>query len=246
MSVETLMIFFACMTFVAFMYAAVGHGGASGYMATMALFGFMPSEIKTTALFLNLVVSLIAFVQFYREKYFDVRIFLPLAICSIPSAYIGGSMTLDDHTYKIILGLILILPAISFLLKSKDEIPSTTTRPILASIAMGTSIGFISGLIGIGGGILLSPLLIALKWTDLKRTAAISAAFIFVNSMAGILGQASNKLMLPNNWMLFIIVVPLGGFLGSYFGAKKCSHTQLRRALSVVLWIAAFKLILVK
>ncbi len=229
---------------MAFLYASVGHGGASGYLAVMALFSMSPEVMKPTALILNLFVSLTAFIQYYRGDHFKLKIFLPLAVASIPFSFLGGMNTLQDHIYKTILGLFLFIPITRFLIYKSEEITEERKSNVTLSLLMGSSIGFISGLIGIGGGIVLSPLLVMLKWTNLKQTAAISALFIFVNSLAGIIGQSTKGLHLNSDMCYYIGFAFCGGFIGAYYGTNKFSYKYLRLVLALVLLIAAVKLIL--
>ena len=173
--------FFGLLFVVAFLYASVGHGGASGYLALMAIFGMAPDVMKPTALMLNLFVSLTAFIQYYRGGHFKWNIFWPLALLSIPAAYLGGLVSIDASVYKKLLGLLLLLPVVRFLFFRNTDVSQLKPVKPWLSAGMGASIGWLSGLIGIGGGIILSPILLLLKWTDQKQTAAISALFIFVN-----------------------------------------------------------------
>src|SRR6266508_1299814 len=187
--VETIILFYILLFLVAFLYSSVGHGGASGYLALMALFSISPDVMKPTALLLNLFVSLTSFVQFYRGKHFNWKIFLPFAITSVPMAYVGGLITVDANIYKKILGILLLVPINRFLFFTNIKVEKLKRSNIFLSLPIGGGIGFLSGLIGIGGGIILSPVLLLLKWTEMKQTAAISALFIFVNSLSGLAGQ---------------------------------------------------------
>src|SRR6187431_2725931 len=158
-------ILFYCLLFiVAFLYASVGHGGASGYLALMALFAVSPAVMKPTALLLNLFVSLTSFIQFYRGKHFKWKIFLPLAIASVPLAFAGGLLTLDGNIYKKVLGAFLLIPVCRFLFFPNIPVDELRKPNLVASVIIGAAIGFLSGLIGIGGGIILSPILLMLKW----------------------------------------------------------------------------------
>ncbi|WP_164110368.1 MULTISPECIES: TSUP family transporter [Sphingobacterium] len=226
---------------VAALYASVGHGGASGYIALMALFAFPQSEIKTNALFLNLFVSLIAFSQYYKKKYFPYKLFFTLVACSIPMAFLGGMWTLNDKVYKVILGIILLIPVAKFLglipnynFNVKQNIPLT--------VVLGITIGLLSGLLGIGGGIILSPILILLGWCGVKQTSAVSAIFIFVNSLSGLLGKSTDGLHLSGNILPILIFTIIGGLIGSYLGSKKFRVQWIKNILAVVLLIACFKL----
>jgi uncharacterized membrane protein YfcA len=227
---------------VAFLYGSVGHGGASGYLALMSLFAFPVTFMKPTALVLNILVSAISFYFYYREKKFEWKLFYPFAATSIPFSFLGGTITIETHVYKIILGTVLIVAVLRLVgLFGKGQ---AETKPINIPLALliGAVIGFLSGLIGIGGGILLSPVLLLLGWANMKQTAAISALFIFVNSIAGLFGFISKGGILPISSTPLIVLVVVGGILGGYYGSKKMNTVTLRNILAVVLGIAIFKL----
>ncbi len=241
----SLIIFYVLLFVIAFMYASVGHGGASGYLALMAIFAISPAVMKPTALLLNLFVSLTSFIQYYRAKYFNLKIFLPLALASIPASYIGGLMVIDGNMYKKILGILLLLPIIRFAFFSKMDNQETKPSNTAISLLIGGSIGLLSGMIGIGGGILLSPILLLLQWTNQKQTAAISAFFIFVNSVAGLAGQLSKGIHFTSDMYLYVIIAFSGGIFGAYYGAQRFNQSVLRNILATGLLIAAIKLMLV-
>ncbi len=243
MGIELSIVFFTLLFILAFLYASVGHGGASGYLALMAIFSMAPEVMRPTALVLNLFVSLTAFIQFYRAKHFDWKIFLPLAIASVPMAFVGGMIDIDPVIYKRILGFLLVIPILRFLFFPNTEVSRASTPNIAVALLMGGSIGLLSGLIGIGGGILLSPLLLFLRWTDQKQTAAISALFIFVNSLSGLGGQWSKGIVFTADMGAYTIVAFMGGLLGAYLGALKFNQRVLKILLAVVLLIASYKLI---
>nr|WP_315395829.1 sulfite exporter TauE/SafE family protein [uncultured Sphingobacterium sp.] len=236
-------IFFIILFVVAFLYASVGHGGASGYLALMALYGVAPQEMKPTALFLNLFVSLTAFIQYYRGNHFKKGIFIPIALASIPFAFLGGMLSIDDHLYKKILGILLLLPIVRFFFFKNVEDDRLVPPVKWISILLGAIIGLLSGMIGIGGGIILSPILILLLWTNQKQTAAISAAFIFVNSLAGLGGMLTQGITLTSNMILYIVIAFSGGLLGAYLGSKKFNQDVLKYVLATVLLVAAYKLL---
>ena len=240
---ETIILFYILLFLVAFLYSSVGHGGASGYLALMALFSISPDVMKPTALLLNLFVSLTSFAQFYRGKHFKWKIFLPFAITSIPMAYVGGLITVDDNIYKKILGVLLIIPIIRFLFFSNIKIEELKKANIFLSLLIGAAIGFLSGLIGIGGGIILSPVLLLLKWTDMKQTAAISALFIFVNSLSGLLAQLQKGITFSSDMYAYVATAFAGGICGAYFGSLKLNQNVLKYLLAVVLMVAAYKLL---
>lgn len=242
----SLELFYVILFFVAFLYAAVGHGGASGYLALMALYGAAPEEMKPTALMLNLFVSLTSFIQYYRGGHFRLKLFLPVALASVPMAFVGGMITVEDRLYKTVLGILLLFPIIRFFFFK--NVPDEQLKPQNLAIALtaGGVVGLLSGMIGIGGGIILSPILLLLKWTNQKQTAAISALFIFVNSVAGLLGQFTQGVVFSSNMVMYVIVAFTGGLLGAYFGSLKFNQNFLKYTLATVLLIASFKLLLTK
>lgn len=238
------MILFGGLLFlVAFLYASVGHGGASGYLALMALFSLSPQVMKPTALLLNLFVSLTSFLQFYRGRHFRWKIFWPFALASVPLAYAGGLMVIEAAIYKKILGILLLIPVARFLFLGATQQQENKESSLALSLLIGAIIGFLSGLIGIGGGILLSPILLLLQWTGQKETAAISALFIFVNSLSGLAGQLTKGIQLTNDMYLYVLIAFAGGLCGAYFGALKFGQGILKNVLATVLLLAIYKLL---
>ena len=245
LSLEMNSLFLVLLFVVAFLYAAVGHGGASGYLALMALFSFAPSMMKSSALLLNIVVSLIAFIQYYRGGYFKWKLFIPFAISSIPAAFIGSLIIVDPLIYKRILGVLLIFPILllfGFIGKEKNEIKQIN---IFVALLMGAIIGMLSGMMGIGGGIILGPFILMAKWGNMKQTAAVCALFIFVNSIAGIIGLVSKGLSINSAIYGWLLITFTGGLIGAYLGRKKFSNVFLKRVLAIVLVIASVKLLMV-
>lgn len=226
----------------AMLYSSVGHGGASGYLAAMALYGLDPKAMKPAALVLNIIVSSIATVRFYRAGHFSWKIFWPFAISSIPFAFIGGAWAIPNPIYKKLLGAILWFAAFRFFLPSEKLI---NTKPVALPLAIpiGAAIGLLSGLTGVGGGIFLSPLLILAGWAETHQTAAISALFIAVNSVAGLSGHLASLQSVPTGIGLWGCSVLLGGWIGSYYGSRRFTGLALRRLLAIVLAIAGLKLI---
>ena len=230
---------------VAFLYASVGHGGASGYLALMALLGFSSTVMKPTALLLNVMVSIIAFISFYRAKHFRATLLWPLIAASIPFAYLGSVIPVSEALYKKILGVVLLLSIIRLVMDSSEKPLSPAPRWYVL-FTIGAGIGLVSGMIGMGGGILLSPILLLMGWSNQKQTAAISSIFIFLNSMAGIAGQLKTGFPLSGQILGIVIVVLAGGWLGAYTGAEKLKSKNMKYILAAVLVLAAGKLIFVK
>ena len=240
---DSLYLFYVLLFVVAMLYSSVGHGGASGYLALMAIYAFSPEVMKPTALILNLFVSLISFIQFYRGEHFKWKIFLPLAIASIPMAFLGGIITMEASMYKRILGTLLFIPVIRFLFFANIPDEELKKSNLALSVLIGSLIGFVSGLIGIGGGIILSPILLLLKWTNQKQTAAISALFIFVNSLSGLAGQLTKGINFSPDMLTYVAIAFAGGLCGAYFGALKFNQNILKNTLALVLMLAGWKLI---
>lgn len=229
----------------AFLYASVGHAGASGYLTAMALFSLSPVMMRPTALILNILVAMIATFKFYRAGAFSWSILLPFALTSIPFAFIGGAITLPGNAYKIVLGMILLYAAGRMLMTAKGSVSQTVRPlPLIPALISGVIIGLLSGLTGTGGGIFLTPLLLLSGWSQPRQASGVSAVFILVNSIAGLLGQLPTLSLLPPAMPLWLGVVAVGGWVGAEFGSKHWNSIQLRRALAFVMVIAAMKLIL--
>jgi uncharacterized protein len=228
---------------VAALYASVGHGGASGYLAMMALLAMPPSIMKPSALLLNLVAAGIGAVQYYRAGHFRFSLLWPFAIGSIPLAYIGSRCHVSPKIYGALLGLTLLWAGIRMIhFRNPAETPETFQLPKWPwTLGAGAGIGLLSGLVGVGGGIFLSPLFILMRWASPKETAAVSAVFIWVNSAAGILGHVHAGVQWPDPLAGWVVAAIVGGSVGSFFGACKWSGLTLRRALASVLTIAAAK-----
>jgi uncharacterized membrane protein YfcA len=240
---DTIYLFYILLFLVAFLYSSVGHGGASGYLALMAIFSITPDVMKPTALLLNLFVSLTSFIQFYRGQHFKWKIFLPIALASVPMAFIGGLITLNGIAYKKILGVLLLFAVFRFLFFPNVPDSKLKKTNIILSVVIGATIGFFSGLIGIGGGIILSPIILLLRWTNQKQTAAISALFIFVNSLSGLAGQLTKGIKFSPDMFAYVAIAFTGGLCGAYFGAIKFRQSILKYLLAIVLLMASYKLL---
>jgi len=227
---------------VAFLYASVGHGGASGYLALMALFSMPPETMKPTALLLNLFVAGIAFYHYYRSGHFRQKLFLAFAITSIPAAFLGGLIEIETGLYKKTLAILLLFAIIRMLPIFRNQTKGVKEVKLLPGLLLGALIGFFSGLIGIGGGIVLTPVILLLHWGKMKEAAAVSALFIWVNSAAGLTGQLVYGVKLSPEALIMVTVAVVGGFLGSYYGSRKFNNNLLRYLLAIVLSIACLKL----
>lgn len=227
---------------VAILYSSVGHGGASGYLAVMALFGVAAVVTRPTSLTLNLFVASIAFAQFYRAGHFDWKIFLPFAVGSIPLAYLGGMIQLPASLYKIILGATLLAASLRLAINLKTSDEARQPR-IWICLLIGAALGLVSGLVGVGGGIFLTPILLLMNWTETKKAAGISALFILVNSVSGLLGNRAQIFELPGIVWFWIAAAIFGGLIGSTLGSKRFNSLTLRRVLAVGLTVAGLKLI---
>ena len=240
--IENIFIFLLILPFVSFFYASVGHGGASGYLALMALFSVTPELMKPTALLLNLFVAALAFYYYYNEGYFNKNLFLYFAIASIPMSIIGGYIEVDTTIYKNILAVLLLFAILKMLNIFGKESIIIRELKLWQGIVIGGIIGFFSGLIGIGGGIILSPIILLFHWGKMKEAAAVSALFIWVNSAGGLLGQLSSGVSLNIESFGLVAIALIGGFFGAYYGSKKMNNQSLRYLLAMVLVIACIKL----
>jgi uncharacterized membrane protein YfcA len=228
---------------VALLYSTVGHAGASGYLAVMALFGMAPIVMKPTALMLNIIVALIGTVRFYRAGFFSWRTFWPFAVASIPASFIGGSLTLPVSVYKLIVGFVLLYSATRlFLSAGSADKGKTTLVPIWMALVLGAAIGLLSGLTGVGGGIFLSPVLLLMHWAKTKETSGVSAAFILFNSIAGLLGNIPSVAFIPGGITYWAPAALIGGWIGTELGTQWLPIVGIRKWLSAVLVLAGLKL----
>lgn len=237
-------LFYILLPITAFLYATVGHGGASGYLALMALFSFSPEVMKPTALLLNLFVAGISFIQFARAGHFRLNLFIVFSVSSIPLSFLGGMMELDPQWYKFTLGILLLFAIARMIGLFGKEKMSLNELNWPIGLMVGGAIGFFSGLIGIGGGIILSPVILLLRWGSIKEAAAVSALFIWVNSAAGLAGQMQSGITLAAESWIYVTIAVLGGLFGAYFGSKVLNNGGLRYVLAFVLCLASIKLLL--
>jgi hypothetical protein len=235
-------LFLASFFIIAFLYSSVGHGGASGYLAVMALFGTAPYFMKSTALTLNIFVSAIAFIAYYKAGYFRIKLIYPFLITSIPMSFIGAGININTTIYKAILGFFLLVAVARMLFVKKALSENSQRLPIFIALFVGAILGFFSGLIGIGGGIILSPLLILMHWANIKESAAASSIFIFFNSISGLIALIQTGLHFEPRIIACISAGIIGGIAGSYSGSLKLQSEKLKYLLAGVLLLASVKL----
>ncbi len=247
MTTETIVITSFLFLFIALVYSSVGYAGSSGYLAIMALLSFAPETIKPTSLILNIAVSAIASYKFIKADYFDKRIFLILLVTSLPAALIGGYLTISPKYFKLVAGLFLIFASAALLIReySKNNNSELVTMPVKWGLAIGSIIGLISGLIGVGGGIFLSPVIIMANWTTIKKASGITALFILANSISGLAGHLTALNQVDSNIIYWIIAVIIGGLTGSYLGTIKFQNRIIITCLFLVLLTAGFKFVLI-
>ena len=229
---------------VSLLYASVGQAGGSGYLAVMALLGVPPAVMKPTALVLNVLVAVISTVKFYRAGYISWATCWPFVVSSIPAAFFGGHIALPSAAYSTIVGLVLLFAAYRLLRATQSHrAKPVTAPPIWIALTSGAAIGLISGATGIGGGVILSALLLSMGWLETRHTFGVSAVMNLSNSAAGILGHLSGVLFLPTALPLWAAAAVAGGWVGAEYGSRRFSPLTLQRLLALVLTVAALKLI---
>lgn len=228
----------------AFLYSSVGHAGASAYLAAMALFGVSPAASKPAALVMNVAVAALVTIRFSAAGLVPWRRLAPLAIGSVPAAFVGGVVELPTSIHRVVLGAVLAFAGIRLLWAGPREIPPRPFPGPPLLVGIGVAIGLLAGLTGVGGGIFLSPLLLLTGWEETRRTAGASAAFILANSASGLVGHWSAGRVVPDGVTLLTLVALAGGLVGSWLGARRLAPPILKRLLGGVLVIAALKLLL--
>lgn len=230
----------------AILYASVGNAGASAYLAVMALFGLAPEVMKPAALVLNIIVAVIAAVRFFRAGHFSWPVFWPFAVTSIPFSYLGGRILLPEGVYEPFAGLVLLYVAYRlWRSSSRGAAGAVKKMPIWLALPAGAAIGFLAGLIGLGGGVFLTPLLLFSGWVEPRQAAGVSAAFNLVNSTAGLLGQLATLATLPVAIIPWAAAAAAGGLLGAELGSRRLGSARLQQALALVLLIAGLKVMFI-
>jgi multidrug efflux pump len=222
----------------AVLYSSVGHAGASGYLAAMALMGVAPAVMKPTALALNILVAMIAFTKFYRAGAFSWSLLWPFIVASIPFAWLGGWIMLPSHYYKPLVGVVLIYTAwYSFQSAQRTEPAEVSMPTIRLRLFIGGLLGFLSGLTGVGGGIFLSPLLLIMGWAPVRVISGVSAAFILVNSISGLVGVMQTAVTLPAALPWWAVAAIGGGIVGAEYGSRRLGNPTIKKILALVLAI---------
>ena len=240
------MILLAAVFTVAFFYSSVGHGGATGYLAALALLGIAPASARVAVLIANVLVAGIAWFQFWRAGHFDWRVLLSFAVVSIPCAWLGARVHISPQTYKIVLGAVLTVAGTILLFRSRWQTDDVPLQKFFLPLALliGAVLGFLAGLTGIGGGVFLSPLLYLFRWVKPKTTGGIAAGFIVVNSIAGLVGTGWEKITHAGPLLWLTVPAVIGALLGTHFGARRWSSVTFSRVLAGVLVFAGGKLLL--
>ena len=231
------------------LYSSVGHAGASGYLAAMAIVGLAPETMRPTALALNILVATIATARYARAGQFDWRTLWPFALASVPAAFLGGTLHLPTTLYRPLVGVILLLAALELVRSARRSAAREVDAPqsdvpVVPALLIGAGIGLLSGLTGTGGGIFLSPVLLFFGWAQTRKTSGVSAAFILLNSIAALAGTTFALSALPPAIPLWLLAATVGALLGTQLGTRLLPIPALRYALSLVLVIAGAKLIL--
>ena len=239
-------LLFAAVFGVAFFYSSVGHGGATGYLAALALVGVAPESARVAVLIANVLVAGIALWRFHQAGHFDWKILLSFAVASVPFAVLGSKVHISLHTYKIILGAVLSVAGLILLFRSRWQTDDVAVRKFFLPLALlvGAGLGFLAGLTGIGGGVFLSPLLYLFRWVKPKTIGGIAAGFIVLNSFAGLAGAGWQKITHAGPLLWLTLPAVIGALLGTHFGARRWSSVTFSRVLAGVLIFVGGKLLI--
>ena len=231
---------------VAFFYSSVGHGGATGYLAALALLGIAPTSARVAVLIANVLVASIAWLRFWHARHFDWRVLASFAVVSIPCAWLGARVHISLQTYKLVLGAVLTVAGLTLLFRSRWQTDDVPLQKFFLPLALliGAALGFLAGLTGIGGGVFLSPLLYVFRWVKPKTTGGIAAGFIVLNSIAGLVGTGSEKIAHAGPLLWLTLPAVAGALLGTHLGARRWSSVTFSRVLAGVLVFAGGKLLI--
>lgn len=242
---SSIILIAALMAVAAALYSSVGHGGASAYLAVMALFSIAPETMRPTALALNLVVAGLTATRFALKGQIDGRLVAAFGITAVPAAYLGGALQLPPDIYRPLVGVVLLIAALRLFWQPRQlDVREVQTPPLAIALPAGAALGMLAGLTGTGGGIFLSPLIILFGWADARKTAGVSAVFILLNSAAGLLGNFTSVQQLPSELPILVAAVFAGGLLGSWLGVSRLPRHRLLQLLAVVLVVAGMKMLL--
>ena len=239
-------ILLAAVFVVAFVYSSVGHGGATGYLAALALLGVAPAFARVTVLVANVLVAGVAWHRFRRAGHFDGRVLLTFAAASVPFALLGSKVHVSVQTYKLVLGSVLLAAGVVLLFRAQWQDDDVPLRKFLLPVALpvGAVLGFLAGLTGIGGGVFLSPLLYLFRWVKPKTTGGIAAGFIVLNSLAGLTGTGGKIILQAGPLLWLTVPAVVGALCGTHCGARRWGNTTFSRVLAAVLVFAGGKLLL--
>ena len=231
---------------VAFFYSSVGHGGATGYLAALALLGVAPASARVAVLITNVLVAGVAWWRFWKAGHFDCRVLLTFGVASIPCAFLGSRVHISPHAYKLVLGAVLSVAGLVLLLRARWQTDDVPLRKFFWPLALvvGATLGFLAGLTGIGGGVFLSPVLYLFRWVKPKTTGGIAAGFIVVNSIAGLVGAGAQAIANAGPLLWLTLPAVIGALIGTHFGARRWSSMTFSRVLAGVLVFAGGKLLL--
>ena len=229
------------------LYSSVGHAGASGYLAVMVLLSFAPETIKPTSLILNIAVSSISSLKYIKADCFDKRIFLAFILTSLPMAFLGGYVTISPRYFRLIAGIFLVISSLLLIIRAYFKpLPTTINQmPFAYGLIGGSVIGLISGLIGVGGGIFLSPIIIMANWSSVRNASGVAALFILFNSLAGLAGHVAALNKLDHYILFWLVAVVIGGLIGSFLGTIKFNNKIIITFLFLVLLSAGLKFLLI-
>ena len=231
----------AAIALMAVLYSSVGHGGASGYLAAMALWGLAPEEMRPAALMMNIVVTTWLLTRFQPYKLMPYRLFWPLVIASTPLAFVGGLVSISAESYRLVLGVVLVLAAVRMLMIPKATL-ATNEPALLTIVLVGGVLGFLAGLTGIGGGVFLSPILLVFGWCSIRQSTAVAAGFILLNSLAGLAGYVASDQSWPMGTGWLVMAALAGCLVGGELASHRASSWTLQKLLAAVLIIAGSKM----